>query len=68
MEEPSIEYDAGFIDGLEEGKRQLQERIKKLEELLIEYGRHSPGCPKQWGSKYPCNCGWDREREQALKV
>ena len=45
----------------------LNKRIKELEELLIEYGRHSPGCAKQWNEKYPCRCGWDREREQALK-
>ena len=35
MEEPSIEYDAGFIDGVEEGKRQGQERIKELEEIYL---------------------------------
>ena len=34
MEEPSIEYDAGFIDGVEEGKRQGQERIKELEDTF----------------------------------
>jgi hypothetical protein len=36
--------------------------IEKLEELLTEYGRHSPGCPAQYDKKYKCKCGWDRER------
>lgn len=31
MEEPSKEYDYGFIDGTKEGKRQLQQRIKEFE-------------------------------------
>ena len=31
MEEPSKEYDHGFIDGTKEGKRRLQQRIKELE-------------------------------------
>ena len=42
-------------------------RIKELEELLIEYGRHSSGCSAQYDKKYPCRCGWDREKKQALK-
>jgi hypothetical protein len=32
--------------------------IAELKQDLIEYGRHSPGCPRQWGSKYKCKCGW----------
>lgn len=31
MEEPSVEYDQGFIDGVKEGKRQLQAELKKPE-------------------------------------
>ena len=42
-------------------------RIKELKDIIIEYSRHQPGCPKQWSSKYKCNCGWDREREKVLK-
>jgi len=42
-------------------------RIKELEAILIEYGRHSPGCSAQYDKKYPCRCGWDRERKIALK-
>ncbi len=48
----------------------LKQRIKELEEFLIEYGRHAEGCSAQYNtthSKYPCRCGWDRERKQALK-
>ena len=45
----------------------LEEENKELKELLIEYGRHSAGCSKQYDKKYPCRCGWDRERKKALK-
>ena len=48
----------------------LCERIKKLEEILTEYGRHHEGCSAQFNtphSKYRCKCGWDRERKQALE-
>jgi len=38
----------------------LKKHIKELEQLLIEYGRHSPGCPAQYDKKYPCRCGWDK--------
>ena len=31
---------------------------KELKELLTEYGRHSPGCSQEFGSKYHCRCGW----------
>ena len=57
MEEPSIEYDAGFIDGLEEGKRQLQERIKELEaenEQLKERIKELEAIPR-------CPCGGELE-------
>lgn len=37
------------------------ERIKALEQLLIEYGRHSSGCSAPYG--YDCRCGWDREKK-----
>lgn len=44
------------------------ERMKELEELLVEYGRHQPGCSAQYDDKkYPCRCGWDRERVILLK-
>ena len=42
------------------------EQIKELKELLIEYGRHQPGCPNQYDKKYHCRCGWE-EVEQDLK-
>lgn len=38
-------------------------QIEKLEELLIEYGRHSAGCNRELGDKYRCRCGWDREKK-----
>ena len=31
---------------------------KELKELLTEYGRHSPGCSREFGKKYRCRCGW----------
>lgn len=37
MEEPSKEYDQGFIDGTNEGKRQFQQRIKELETVLEQH-------------------------------
>ncbi len=37
------------------------EQIEELKQLLIEYGRHSPGCSAPYG--YDCRCGWDRERK-----
>lgn len=44
MEEPSKEYDAAFIDGLKEGKRQLQvdlidaeKEIEELREALLQH-------------------------------
>lgn len=48
MEEPSVEYDRGFIDGEREGKRRLQERIIELEAEL-----EKP--PKDI---LICKCGW----------
>lgn len=42
-------------------------RIKELEELLTEYGRHLEGCAAPYDKKYPCRCGWDRERKHILK-
>lgn len=57
-------YNKKVLDNLD-----LKERIIMLEGLLMEYGRHSMGCSAQYNtthSKYPCRCGWDREREQAL--
>ena len=44
-------------------EEKLKQRIKELEELLTEYGRHQPGCPAQYDKKYKCRCGWDREKE-----
>ena len=44
----------------------LKKRIIELEELLIEYGGHQPGCPNQYGKKYHCRCGWEKV-EQDLK-
>lgn len=58
------------LRALEKENDKLRERIKEIEELLIEYGRHAEGCSAQYNtthSKYPCRCGWDRERKQALK-
>jgi len=55
---------------LEIANDKLNKQIKRLEELLIEYGRHAEGCAAQYNStysKYPCRCGWDRERKQTLK-
>lgn len=63
---PPIESGDTCICPIEELETMLikkDERIKELKELLIEYGRHQLGCEKQWGSKYPCRCGWDRERK-----
>ena len=44
----------------------LMEEIKGLKQDLIEFGRHSPGCPNQYDKKYHCKCGWLKV-EQALK-
>lgn len=52
---------------LSDDVKQLKERIKELEELLTEYGRHQPGCPAQsnvTNKKYPCRCGWDKEKKE----
>lgn len=46
--------------------KQLQAEVKQLKEDLIEFGRHSEGCSRQWDEKYRCKCGWDKV-EQALK-
>lgn len=53
MEESSVEYDQGFIDGIEEGKRQLQAKIAQLEEQLREgYHCSSFEMCKDAGEKY----------------
>lgn len=40
MEEPTVEYDQGFVDGKNEGKRQTQaELFTANEELSVETGR-----------------------------
>ena len=31
---------------------------KVSKELLTEYGRHSPGCSREFDKKYRCRCGW----------
>lgn len=46
---------------------EAKEQIEALEQLLIEYGGHLPGCAKQLGEKYPCRCGWDREKKAINK-
>ena len=59
------EYEKLVMTNLE-----IRERIKRLKEILTEYGRHQEGCSAQFNtshSKYRCRCGWDRERKQALK-
>jgi len=45
----------------------LQDENKNLKDVLTEYGRHQPGCPRQYSTDYPCRCGWDREQKQALR-
>jgi hypothetical protein len=44
----------------------LRKENKTLMEDLIEFGRHSPGCPYQYNKEYSCNCGW-LETYEALK-
>lgn len=34
MDEPTFEYDSGFTDGVQEGKRQLQAENDRLKKLL----------------------------------
>ncbi|HDY88119.1 MAG TPA: hypothetical protein ENH82_08415 [bacterium] len=48
---------------LKSKNKQQAKRIKELEQLLIEYGRHSAGCNRELGDKYSCRCGWDREKK-----
>jgi hypothetical protein len=43
---------------------ELVGEVRRLHQLLFEYGRHSEGCNAQWGDTYRCRCGWrDVERE-----
>lgn len=57
MDEPSVEYDAGFIDGIKEGKRQLQQRITELgiaNKQLLELSENLNEHPE--GYEGPCLC------------
>ena len=69
----SINPDAAASDDVARLASELMEankRIKRLEEILTEYGRHHEGCSAQFNtphSKYRCRCGWDRERVKLLK-
>jgi hypothetical protein len=61
---------SAYVDDAIEKYKKLKERIKKLKEILTEYGRHHEGCSAQFNtshSKYCCRCGWDRERKQIPK-
>lgn len=46
---------------------ELAAEVERLKKDLIEFGRHSPGCPNQYDKKYPCKCGW-LETKQALST
>ena len=36
----------------------LCDLIKQLQETLIEFGGHQPGCLYPYGIEYGCKCGW----------
>ena len=46
-----------------ETRRKLEAVIVELKELLIEYGRHQPGCPNQYDKIWPCRCGWKKVKQ-----
>ncbi|MHC4464079.1 MAG: hypothetical protein ACYS30_22015 [Planctomycetota bacterium] len=46
--------------------RSCEGEIEKLKEILIEYGRHLPGCVGSFSSNYPCSCGWERTRKEVI--
>jgi hypothetical protein len=37
---------------------ELVSEVRRLRQLLVEYGRHGEGCNAQWGDTYRCRCGW----------
>lgn len=36
----------------------LVAEVRRLRQLLAEYGRHAEGCNAQFGDRYRCRCGW----------
>lgn len=52
---------------LEAENKQLKEENEELRQNLIEYGRHRPGCPHQYDTKYICKCKWNEVKQSLEK-
>lgn len=46
--------------------RALLDEVRRLRQLLTEYGRHTEGCSAAHGDQYRCRCGW-RDVEAGFK-
>ena len=72
VDKEEYKQQAKRIKELEDENEQLQldlenradyEEHQELKELLIEYGRHQPGCPNQYDKIWSCRCGWKKVKQ-----